>query len=384
MSINTGVAPAAAGAPSPAAVTDYDGTTPFTDDAGTPTTFQGRVRAGVTATIVAVPFAGLGVAVWLAWGRGLNLADVLMAVGFYVITGLGVTVGFHRLLTHRSFTAAPALRVALALAGSMSFEGPVIGWVAIHRRHHAFTDRPGDPHSPYRYGTSLAGQLRGLAHAHAGWLLRDDPTPPERYAPDMTADRSMRLISAAFPALCALSLALPFGAGWLIGGSWRTALLGLLWAGLVRVTVLQHVTWSVNSLCHMFGNRPFATRRYDRATNLWPLALVSFGESWHNMHHSDPACARHGAEPGQIDISAAVIRLFERLGWATGVHWPVPARLTARRRNPGRDQPQPALQLGGRRAERAVIPGRRLPQLPVSSDRLACRPPPPRHQLLFR
>ena len=154
----------------------------------------------------------------------------------------------------------------------------------------------------------------------------------------MMADPAMRAISAAFPALCALSLALPFGAGWLIGGTWRAALAALLWAGLARVTVLQHVTWSVNSLCHVFGSRPFATRRYDRATNLWPLALVSFGESWHNMHHSDPACARHGAEPGQIDISAAVIRVFERLGWATGVHWPVPARLAARRRNPGRDR----------------------------------------------
>jgi stearoyl-CoA desaturase (Delta-9 desaturase) len=164
-----------------------------------------------------------------------------------VITGLGVTVGFHRLLTHRSFTAAPALRVALAIAGSMSFEGEVIGWVAIHRRHHAFSDRPGDPHSPYRYGTSVGGQLRGLAHAHAGWLLRDDPTPTARYAPDMVADPAMRAISAAFPALCALSLALPFGAGWLIGGTWRTALAALLWAGLVRVAVLQHVTWSVNS-----------------------------------------------------------------------------------------------------------------------------------------
>jgi len=256
----------------------------------------------------------------------------VLAVLFYVITGLGVTIGFHRLLTHRSFTAAGPLRVALALAGSMSFQGEVIGWVATHRRHHAFADRPGDPHSPYRYGAGLAGQLRGLAHAHTGWLLRDDPTPAERYAPDLLADRGMRAVSAAFPALCALSLALPFGAGWLIGGTWRAALLGLLWAGLVRVTVLQHVTWSVNSLCHMFGSRPFATRRHDRATNLWPLALASFGESWHNMHHSDPGCARHGAEPGQIDISAAVIRLFERLGWATAVHWPIPDRLAARRR----------------------------------------------------
>jgi stearoyl-CoA desaturase (Delta-9 desaturase) len=252
----------------------------------------------------------------------------------------------------------------------MSFQGAAIGWVATHRRHHAFADRPGDPHSPYRYGTSLAGQLRGLAHAHAGWLLRDDPTPARRYAPDLTADPAIRAISAAFPAWCALSLALPFGAGWLLGGTWRAALFALLWAGLVRVTVLQHVTWSVNSLCHVFGSRPFATRRHDRATNLWPLALVSFGESWHNMHHSDPGCARHGADPGQIDISAAVIRLFERLGWATAVHWPVPARLTARRRHPGRDQPPPALQPGGRRTERAVIRARRLPQLPVSSDQL--------------
>src|SRR5580692_4858358 len=332
MSINTGIAPAAAGAPSPATVAGYDGTTPFTDDAGPPATFQGRVRAGVTATIVAVPFAGLGVGVWLAWGRGLNLADILLAVGFYVITGLGVTIGFHRLLTHRSFTAAPALRVVLAVAGSMSFEGPVIGWVAIHRRHHAFTDRPGDPHSPYRYGTSLAGQLRGLAHAHVGWLLRDDPSPPARYAPDLLADPAMRMISRGFPVFCVISLALPFGAGWLIGGTWQAGLAALLWAGLVRVALLQHVTWSVNSLCHVFGTRPFTTRLHDRATNLWPLALVSFGESWHNMHHSDPACARHGAERGQVDISASVIRVFERLGWATGVHWPVPERLAARRR----------------------------------------------------
>jgi stearoyl-CoA desaturase (delta-9 desaturase) len=310
----------------------YDGTVPFTVSGRPPGTVQGRVRVGVTTAFVVVPFAGLAAAAWLAWGHGLNLADILLAAAFYVITGLGVTVGFHRLLTHRSFTAAPALRAALAIAGSMSFEGEVIGWVAIHRRHHAFTDRPGDPHSPYRYGTSLGGQLRGLAHAHAGWLLRDDPTPAARYAPDMVADPAMRAISAAFPALCVLSLALPFAAGWLIGGTWRTALGALLWAGLVRVAVLQHVTWSVNSLCHVFGSRPFATRRYDRATNLWPLALVSFGESWHNMHHSDPACARHGVDPGQVDISAGLIRVFEHLGWATKVRWPTPAHLDRCRR----------------------------------------------------
>jgi stearoyl-CoA desaturase (Delta-9 desaturase) len=272
----------------------YEGTEPFPDAGAPPRTVAGAVRTAVTLAIVIVPFAGLGVAVRLAWGHGLSLADVLLAVAFYLVTGLGVTIGFHRLLTHRSFTAAPALRVVLAIAGSMSFEGEVIGWVAIHRRHHAFSDRPGDPHSPYRYGTSLSGQLRGLAHAHIGWLLRDDPTPAARYAPDMTADPAMRAVSAAFPALCTVSLGLPFALGWAIGG-WHSALTALMWAGLVRVTLLQHVTWSVNSLCHVIGARPFTTRRYDRATNLWPLALLSLGESWHNMHHSDPTCARCGS-----------------------------------------------------------------------------------------
>jgi stearoyl-CoA desaturase (delta-9 desaturase) len=322
----------------------YDGAAPFPGGGEPPPTAVGRLRAGVTGALVVVPFAGLAAAVWLAWGHGLGLADVLLAAGCYVVTGLGVTVGFHRLLTHRSFTASRPLRLALAVAGSMSFQGDVIGWVAIHRRHHAFTDQPGDPHSPYRYGTSVGGQLRGLAHAHMGWLFRNDPTPPARYAPDLLADPAMRAVSAAFPAWCAASLGVPFAAGWLIGGTWQAALAALLWAGLARVALLQHVTWSVNSLCHLIGARPYATRRYDRATNLWPLALLSLGESWHNGHHSDPACARHGTRPRQIDISAAVIRIFERLGWATAVHWPDPARLAARRRPSVQGRSQPTLQ----------------------------------------
>jgi stearoyl-CoA desaturase (Delta-9 desaturase) len=324
------VVSSAAAAPPQQRAPNYDGTAPFPDDGNPPATTEGRARVGVTAAFVILPFAGLAAAIWLAWGHGLGLTDVVLAAIGYLITGLGVTVGFHRLLTHRSFTAARPLRTALAIAGSMSFQGDVIGWVAIHRRHHAFTDQPGDPHSPYRYGTSAGGQLRGLLHAHVGWLLRDDPTPPTRYAPDMLADRSMRTVSKAFPLLCAASLVLPAGAGWLIGGTWRAALAGLLWGGLVRIALLQHVTWSVNSLCHMIGDRPFTTRRHDRATNLWPLALLSFGESWHNGHHSEPSCARHGAGPHQIDISAGVIGVFERLGWATAVHWPDPARLAAR------------------------------------------------------
>ncbi|WP_232248536.1 acyl-CoA desaturase [Streptacidiphilus rugosus] len=309
----------------------YTGTEPFP---AAPAAVERRPQGWqviITAVIVAFPFLAVVLAAWVLWGRLIGPLDILLAVALYTLTGLGVTVGFHRCLTHHSFTAAPTLKVVLAAAGSMAFQGDVISWVATHRRHHAFTDRPGDPHSPFRYGTTLRGQLRGLAHAHVGWLFAGDATPAERYAPDLLSDRAMRRVSAAFPALCVLSLALPFGLGWAIGGTLHNALTALLWAGLVRVTVLQHVTWSVNSLCHMIGERPFRTRRHDRATNLWPLALPSFGESWHNPHHADPTCARHGVDPGQIDLSATVIRLLERAGWATDVRWPTPARLEGRR-----------------------------------------------------
>ncbi|UQA94457.1 transposase domain-containing protein [Streptomyces halobius] len=180
-------------------------------------------------------------------------------------------------------------------------------------------------------GTHLRGQLRGLAHSHVGWLFRDDPTPAVRYAPDLLADRDIRAVSRAFPALCVLTPALPFALGWAIGGTWLHATTALLWAGLVRIALLHHVTWSVNSLCHVIGRRPFRTRRHDRATNLWPLALLSFGESWHNLHHADPTSARHGVERGQLDPSAAVIRLLERLGWVRDVRWPTPDRIAARR-----------------------------------------------------
>ena len=309
----------------------YAGTEPFPATRSTPSLRPPGWQVAATGVIVATPFLAVALAGCLLWGRLLGPLDIVLTVVFYTVTCLGVTVGFHRGLTHNSFTPTRALRVVLAVAGSMSFEGSVIGWVATHRRHHAFTDRPGDPHSPFRYGTTMRGQLRGLAHAHVGWLFTADATPPEHYAPDLLADRDMRAVSAAFPCLCVLSLALPFGLGWAIGGSLHEALTSLLWAGLVRVTVLQHVTWSVNSLCHMIGERPFRTRRHDRATNLWPLALLSFGESWHNLHHADPSCARHGVDHRQIDLSAVVIRLLERAGWVTDVRWPSPARVQRRR-----------------------------------------------------
>ncbi|MDX3638663.1 acyl-CoA desaturase [Streptomyces sp. MB09-02B] len=319
--------------PDPARPTHaYDGTVPFPSDGPAPARGGAeRVYVAVTAAIVVLPFLALGAAGWWLWGSLIHPADIVLALVFYAVTGLGVTVGFHRGLTHGGYRAVRPVRIALAVAGSMSFQGDVISWVATHRRHHAFTDRPGDPHSPYRYGTQLRGQLRGLLDAHVGRLFRNDPTPADRYAPDLPADRDIRAVARAFPALCVLTLALPFAIGWAIGGTWVHALTAALWAGLVRIALLHHVTWSVNSLCRVPGKRPFRTRRHDRATNVWPLALLSFGESRHNLHHADPTSARHGVDRGQIDPSAAVIRLLERLGWVHDVRRPAPDRLAARR-----------------------------------------------------
>ena len=275
----------------------------------------------MTLVLVLGPLVGVVVVAVMLWGRAFSLVDLLLAVVFYVATALGITIGFHRGLTHRGFVMSRPLMCVLVMTGSMAFEGAVIDWVATHRRHHAFTDRPGDPHSPYRYGTTLWGQARGLGYAHVGWLLADDPTSISHYAPDLVADPVINRLDRAFPLLCATSLALPFLLGLAITRTWVGGLTALIWAGLARVALLQHVTWSINSLCHVVGSRPFPTRPFDRATNLWPLALVSMGESWHNGHHSAPSCARHGRGRGQVDPTAAAIRVFERLNWVSDVRW---------------------------------------------------------------
>jgi stearoyl-CoA desaturase (delta-9 desaturase) len=274
--------------------------------------------------VVAVPLLALLAAVPLAWGWGLTVRDLTLAAGCYVLSGLGVTVGFHRYFTHRGFTARRWVRIGLAIAGSLAVQGPVIDWVADHRRHHAFADRDGDPHSPWRYGDSATALVKGLWHAHIGWLLRGERSNAARFAPDLLADLDIRRVNDAFGWLAAASLLGPALLDGLIGRSWSALVAGLFWAGLVRVALLHHVTWSINSLCHVLGARPFRAR--DRSTNLWPLALISFGESWHNAHHADPTCARHGVLPGQPDISARVIWAGEKLGWLSQVRWPTPTR----------------------------------------------------------
>jgi stearoyl-CoA desaturase (Delta-9 desaturase) len=274
---------------------------------------------------IVLPLLALVVAVPVAWGWGLGWTDVALAAASYTVTCLGVTVGFHRYFTHGAFKATRPMRVALAVVGSMAVQGPILHWVADHRRHHAFSDREGDPHSPWLFGSTPLALARGFWHAHMGWLLDRALTNQQRFAPDLLADKDMRLVHRLFGPLTLATLVLPAALGGLITWSWWGALTAFFWAGLVRVALLHHVTWSVNSICHMIGDRPFVSR--DRSANFWPLAILSMGESWHNLHHADPTCARHGVRPGQIDISARLIWIFERFGWVHQVRWPSPRRL---------------------------------------------------------
>jgi len=272
-----------------------------------------------------IPVVALVTAVTLAWGWGITLLDVVIATIAYFGTGLGVTVGFHRHFTHKSFKATRPMKVALAITGSLAFQGSIVSWVADHRRHHAFSDKEGDPHSPWLFGTGPLAIARGFWHAHMGWLFDRDKTNARRFAPDLLADRDVAAVDRQFVLLTAVSLGVPALLGGLLSWSWWGALTAFLWGGLVRVGLLHHVTWSINSICHMAGRRPFGTR--DRSANVWWLAVLSFGESWHNLHHADPTCARHGVKRGQIDMSARLIWLFEKLGWVHSVRWPTPQRL---------------------------------------------------------
>src|SRR5690606_16462463 len=251
--------------------------------------FDGNRTPGVQFAVyfgVIAPLVALIAAVPFAWGWGLTWVDVGLFVLFYAVTGLGITVAYHRHFTHGSFKAKPWLRVVMAIAGSMALQGPVITWVADHRRHHAFSDKEGDPHSPWLFGTSPWAIAKGFWHAHMGWLFNRDRSNAERFAPDLLKDPAIRKVNSLFPLWSLLTFALPALLGGLITWSWWGAATALFWAGFVRVCVLHHVTWSVNSICHMIGERPFSAR--DRSANFWPLAIFSFGESWHNLHHADP------------------------------------------------------------------------------------------------
>ena len=268
----------------------------------------------LTGAVTVIPFLALGVVCWQLWADLLNWSDVAVFAILYVATALGVTVGFHRHLTHRAFATSRPLRGLLAILGSAAIEGPVISWVADHRKHHAFADVEGDPHSPHvDHGHGLRGALRGLWHAHVGWLfIHTQRGNKQRYAPDLLNDPLIRFIDRTFVLWVTLGLLAPFFLGWVIGGTIETALTGLLWGGAVRMLVVHHVTFSINSLCHFFGRKDYDTG--DESRNLAWLAPFTFGEAWHNNHHAFPTSYAHGMRRWQFDPSRIVINLLERLG----------------------------------------------------------------------
>ena len=279
---------------------------------------------------VTIPFAGFLASIFFLWGQYVTWRDlVIFAVG-YALTTLGISIGFHRLFTHRSYETFKSIRYGLAVLGSMAVQGPVIRWVSDHRKHHSFADREGDPHSPHAgFGPGVRGKIAGLWHAHVGWLFRNVGRAEwTKYAKDLLADRGMVFISRWFGLWVGLSLLLPFIAGWLWGGTIGAGLQALFWGGLIRIFLLHHITWSVNSVCHFVGSRRFRVK--DESRNVWWLSWISFGESWHHNHHAFPSSAFHGLKPWELDIGGLVIRLMRRLGLVWKVN--VPSREMQQRR----------------------------------------------------
>jgi stearoyl-CoA desaturase (delta-9 desaturase) len=284
----------------------------------------------ITGLVTLIPFLFLFVAGWQMWNWALRPSDLIIFGVLYVLTGLGVTVGFHRLFTHRSFKTGPVTRGVLGALGSAAIEGPMISWVADHRKHHACSDREGDPHSPHHgHEGGWRGALTGFVHAHVGWLfIHTQRGSKERFAPDLLKDPVSSFIDRTFIWWAVGGLVLPFFLGWGISGELMGGLTGLLWGGMVRVFVLHHVTYSVNSLCHIFGRQPYETG--DHSRNLALLALPTFGEAWHNNHHAFPTSARHGLGRWQVDPSGIVIKGLEKTGLAWDVVEVSPERRAAR------------------------------------------------------
>ena len=278
-----------------------------------------RTEKIVNLGAVVVPFLATLLAIVLLWNSWVTAADLAIAAAMYLLTAIGITVGFHRLLTHRSFQTYKPIEYAFAIFGEMAVQGPVIAWVADHRKHHAHTDEEGDPHSPHvSPDGGVKGVFAGLWHAHTGWLMTSQGRADwKKYAPDLYEDRGMRMISRQFPLLVLASLALPTLAGYLVTGTPVGALTALLWGGFVRIFFVHHVTWSVNSICHFLGSRRFDTD--DHSTNVFWLSLPSLGESWHHNHHAFPRSAMHGLKRWEPDPSALIIAAMEKLGLARNV-----------------------------------------------------------------
>jgi stearoyl-CoA desaturase (delta-9 desaturase) len=293
----------------------------------------GRVSAGVyVANLLAVvlPFLGLGAAAVFLWGWGFSWVELGLLLGMYLLTALGITVGFHRLFTHHSFETYRVVQFVLGVLGSMAVEGSLLKWVALHRRHHQHSDQPGDPHSPHLHGTGVPGLLRGLWHAHLGWVFQADPPDLDHYVKDLRRSTLLRAVSALFVLWVVLGLLIPAVLGGLMTGTWAGAWYGLAWGGLARIFLVHHVTWSVNSVCHLWGRRPY--RSDDQSRDNVVFGVMALGEGWHNTHHAFPTSARHGLRWWQPDASYWVIRGLALLGLAWNVRLPSkPAQAKERR-----------------------------------------------------
>jgi stearoyl-CoA desaturase (Delta-9 desaturase) len=306
-----------------------------------------KAHRNINIAAVVLPFVAVLAAVPMLWSNLVGPTDLILLVSIYAVSVGGVTVGFHRLLTHRAFATYKPVEYLYAILGSVAVEGPVIGWVSDHRKHHTFPDAEGDPHSPHvDHHGETPGPLRGLWHAHVGWLFNHGTAvDAEKFAPDLLEDRGMRIIHRLFPLWVVLGLVIPAGIGWLVAGNVKGALTAFFWAGLVRMFLVHHVTFSINSICHFFGRRRFETE--DRSTNVFWLAVPSFGESWHHNHHAFPRSAMHGLRWWEVDLGGLVIRAMKRLGLAWNV-----VMITPERQHQRMHEPAPGLRHASQKLER--------------------------------
>ncbi|MCA9280673.1 MAG: acyl-CoA desaturase [Phycisphaeraceae bacterium] len=278
---------------------------------------------------VTLPILGLTAAIILLWGVAFNWVYLMILGVMYVLTGLGITVGYHRYFTHRSFKTSAPVAATLAALGSMAVEGPILQWAAVHRSHHQHSDHDDDPHSPHTHGAGVWGVLKGFWHAHMGWLFRSKTRGLARYVPDLRRERLTRWMSRLFPLWVFLGLVIPAALGGVLTLSWTGVLLGFIWGGLVRIFLVHHITWSVNSVCHIWGSRAF--RSHDHSRNNPIFGVLAFGEGWHNNHHAFPTSARHGLRWWQLDISYLVIRAMAVFGLVSEIRIPTPERIAAKR-----------------------------------------------------
>ncbi len=299
----------------------------FTRQIDSTATDSSRAERAVTMLTIFTPLVAAAGAVVLFWSHAVSWLEVSLCAGMYVLTIGGVTLGYHRLFTHRSFKCPDVLRWALGIAGSMAAQGPVFYWVGSHRRHHQHSDEAGDPHSPHSHGGQGGwAVLRGWWHAHVGWMLRSEKQNYFRLVADLLRDPVAVTVNRAYVVAVLAGIALPGVIGGLIAGSWTAVLTGSLWGGLVRLFLVHHATWSINSICHLFGDAPYATA--DESRNNVVCAVLTLGEGWHNNHHAFPTSARHGLRWWQVDATWLVIRALRRLGLAWDVRLPSPEELT--------------------------------------------------------